>query len=71
MLIALARWLGGTFLLASLALFPIALVAELALRRNHSWKLHLLTAAGVALIVGALVAAAAWIGRDYFHRSLP
>lgn len=61
-LIALARWIGGTFLVASLALFPIALVAELALRRHHPWKAHLLTAAGVALVVGAVVAAAAWLG---------
>ena len=69
-LIALARWIGGTFLVASLALFPVALVAELALRRHHPWKLHLLTAAGAALVIGALVAGAAWIGRDYFDRRL-
>jgi hypothetical protein len=61
-LIALARWIGGTFLVASLALFPIALVAELALRRHHPWRVHLLMAAGVALVIGALVAAAAWLG---------
>jgi len=67
-LVALARWIGGTFLVASLALFPLALVAELALRRQHPWKAHLLTAAGAALVIGAFVAAAAWIGRDYFVR---
>jgi hypothetical protein len=61
-LMALARWIGGTFLVASLALFPIALVVELALRRHHPWKVHLLTAAGVALVIGAFVAAAAWLG---------
>jgi apolipoprotein N-acyltransferase len=59
---ALARWIGGTFLVASLALFPVALVAEVALRKHHPWKTHLLMAAGVALVIGALIGAAAWLG---------
>ena len=68
MLLALARWIGGTFLVASLALFPVALVAELVLRKHHPWRTHLLTAAGCALAIGALVGAAAWLGRDYLPR---
>ena len=68
MLLALARWIGGTFLVASLALFPVALVAELVVRTHHPWKEHLLTAAEVALVIGALVGAAAWLGRDYLPR---
>lgn len=62
---ALARWIGGTFLVASLALFPVTLVAELVFRKHHPWKEHLITAAGVSLAIGTLVAAAAWLGRDY------
>lgn len=68
MLLALARWAGGTFLVASLALFPVALVAELVVRKHHLWKEHLITAAEVALVIGALVGAAAWLGRDYLPR---
>lgn len=70
MLIALARWVGGTFLVSSLALFPPALVAELVLRKHHPWKEHLLAAAVAALVVGAFVGAAAWLGRDYLPRRL-
>lgn len=64
MLLALARWVGGTFLVSSLALFPVALVAELAFRKHHPWKLHLLTAGALALAIGAVVGAAAWLGFD-------
>jgi hypothetical protein len=65
---ALARWIGGTFLVASLALFPVALVAELVFRKHHPWRDHLLTAAAAALVVGTVVGAAAWLGRDYLPR---
>lgn len=68
LLLALARWIGGTFLVASLALFPVALAADLALRTHHPWKVHLLTAAVVSLVIGASVGAAAWLGRDYLPR---
>ncbi|HWH02157.1 MAG TPA: hypothetical protein VN674_00580 [Gemmatimonadales bacterium] len=69
-LMALARWLGGTFLISALALFPVALVAELVFRKHHPWRLHLLTAAGASLVIGAFVGAAAWLGRDYLPRRL-
>lgn len=69
-LLALARWIGGTFLIAALAFFPVALVAELVLRRHHPWRTHLLAAAGAALVIGAVVGAAAWLGRDYLPRRL-
>jgi methyltransferase (TIGR00027 family) len=68
---ALARWIGGTFLVASLALFPVSLVAELVFRKHHPWKLHLLVAAGVALVIGAVVAAAAWLGLKFPHLPSP
>lgn len=61
-LMALARWAGGTFLISALALFPVALVAELVFRKHHPWKVHLLTAAGASLVIGAFVGAAAWLG---------
>ena len=67
-LLALARWIGGTFLVASLALFPIALVAELVFRKHHPWREHLTAAAGAALVVGTFIGAAAWLGRDYLPR---
>lgn len=69
-LLAIARWAGGTFLVASLALFPVALVAELVFRKHHVWKEHLIAAAVVALGIGAVVAAGAWLGRDYLPRRL-
>jgi len=61
-LFALVRWIGGTFLVASLALFPPALVAELVFRKHHPWKEHLIAAAAVAVAIGAVVAPAAWLG---------
>ena len=68
MLLGLARLIGGTFLVASLALFPVTLAAELVLRRHYPWRSHLAVAAAVALAIGVLVAAAAWLGRDYLPR---
>jgi len=70
-LMALARWAGGTFLISALALFPVALVAELVFRKHHPWKLHLLTAAGASLVIGALVGAAAWLGLKFPDLSIP
>lgn len=70
-LMALARWLGGTFLISALALFPVALVAELVFRKHHPKKLHLLTAAGASLVIGAVVAAAAWLGLKFPHLPIP
>lgn len=70
-LMALARWAGGTFLISALALFPVALVAELMFRKHHPWKVHLLTAAGASLVIGAFVGAAAWLGLKFPDLSIP
>ena len=60
----LARWLGGAFLVSTLGLFPIVLVAELVTRRHHPMRVHLATAAVVALIIGGFVGAGAWLDED-------
>jgi hypothetical protein len=64
----MVRWIGGSFLLGALALFPVLLGLELATRHRRPWQEHLGIAGVIALFIGGFVGAGEWLDKDRPHR---